>query len=197
LESTGDFSVSVAILGAVLAAGTITRLRFGYSFATWRFHLRGLPLRGAYDIGWVKELTVGRLMRRDPKVVRREESLSALQAAVVPGSAARLFAVDAEGRFVGAFDAALLRDPDIADGAATIVAADLASGRDSFLVPTDDIQAALKKFDTLLVEVLPVVSDSTERRVVGYLTEALALRRYTEELERRRSEDLGVPGAAR
>src|SRR6185312_13202795 len=148
---------------------------------------------GAYDVGWVKDLTVGRLMRRDPKIVRMEEPLSALQAANAPGSAVRLFTVDGEGRYVGAFEASLLHDPAIADGAATIIAADLATGRDNFLTPPDDIQTALKKFDSLVIEVLPVVNNASERRVVGYLTEALALRRYAEELERHRSADLGAP----
>ena len=26
---------------------------FGYSFATWRFHLRGETIRSAADIGWI------------------------------------------------------------------------------------------------------------------------------------------------
>jgi len=40
--------------------------------------------------------------------------------------------------------------------------------------------------------VLPVVASDTDRRVVGYLTESFALRRYAEELERRRNAELGV-----
>jgi len=36
-----------------------------------------------------------------------------------------------------------------------------------------------------------VVSDAQERRIIGYVSEAYALRRYSEELERRRAEDVG------
>ena len=41
------------------------------------------------------------------------------------------------------------------------------------------------------VESLPVLESPTERHVVGYLSEQYALRRYNQELERRRSADLG------
>ena len=42
LEATGDFQVAIAVVIAVIISSTIVRILFGYSFATWRFHLRGL-----------------------------------------------------------------------------------------------------------------------------------------------------------
>ena len=38
----------------------MTRELFGYSFATWRFHLRGETIRSAADVGWIRDLTVAR-----------------------------------------------------------------------------------------------------------------------------------------
>ena len=70
---------------AVTVASTIVRLLFGYSFATWRFHLRGLSIRGAHDVGWIADLTVGRLMRSDAKTVPENLGLRALRAAYPPG----------------------------------------------------------------------------------------------------------------
>ena len=66
LEATGDFQVTLGVFIAVIIASTIVRLTFGYSFATWRFQLKGLGIRSAHDIGWISELTVGRLMRSTP-----------------------------------------------------------------------------------------------------------------------------------
>jgi CIC family chloride channel protein len=69
LESTENFAVTMAVLAAsILAAVTVKRL-FGYSFATWRFHLRGENIRSAVDIGWIKSLTVARMMRPGQAVV--------------------------------------------------------------------------------------------------------------------------------
>jgi CIC family chloride channel protein len=41
------------------------------------------------------------------------------------------------------------------------------------------------------METLPVLKSVTQRGVLGYVTEAYALKRYTQELERMRSAELG------
>jgi CIC family chloride channel protein len=46
-------------------------------------------------------------------------------------------------------------------------------------------------FDRAEAEALPVVDSYLDRRAVGLLTEAYALRRYSAELERRRQELVG------
>jgi len=46
-------------------------------------------------------------------------------------------------------------------------------------------------FDRAESEALAVVESYPDRRVIGLLTEAYALRRYTAELERRRKELIG------
>jgi CIC family chloride channel protein len=43
LETTGDFWLTAAVLIAVIVSAQVTREAFGYSLATWRFHLRGAP----------------------------------------------------------------------------------------------------------------------------------------------------------
>jgi len=49
LETTGDFWLTTAVLIAIIIAAQVTREGFGYSFATWRFHLRGESIRSAAD----------------------------------------------------------------------------------------------------------------------------------------------------
>ena len=54
-----------AVIAASLVASTLVRELFGYSFSTWRFHLRGETIKSARDVGWMKALTAGRMMRRE------------------------------------------------------------------------------------------------------------------------------------
>ena len=61
LETTGDLWLTTAVLIAVIISSQVTREAFGYSFATWRFHLRGETIRSAADIGWMRDLTVGKM----------------------------------------------------------------------------------------------------------------------------------------
>jgi CIC family chloride channel protein len=191
LEATGDFQVTVAVVIAVTVASTLVRIFFGYSFATWRFHLRGLSIRGAHDVGWISDMTVGRLMRSDAKTVPENLGLRALRTAYPLGGAKRVYVVDATGHYAGVIDIADLHDTLIDDALDGAVAGDLAEAPDQFLLPSENIRSALARFDSLRVETLPVLLSRSQKTVVGYVTEAYALKRYSAELERMRSAELG------
>lgn len=192
LEGTGNFPVTMGVLVAVVIASTIMRLTFGYSFSTWRFHLRGIPITGAHDVGWIADLTVNRVMRSDPVIVPAHVPLLKLREIAPLGSAKRVFIVDNEQRYRGIVNMATVHDPDITDAAATLVASDLARGAGIFLQPKENLRVALGRFETVEMETLPVVNNVSEMQVIGYLTEAYALRRYTTELERQRSSETGL-----
>jgi CIC family chloride channel protein len=192
LESTGDFAITLATLMGVLIASTTVRLTFGYSFSTWRFHLRGLPVRGGFDIGWTTGLTAGRMMRTDARTVPLTMLLSELRATVPLGSSKSLFAVRTDGGYAGVIDVSAAHDPEITELAPHLVAEDLATCRGRFFLPQDDIQTVLDKFAEAQAETLPVVASATNPQILGYLSEAYSLKRYTQELERRRRDDLGL-----
>lgn len=191
LEGTGDFPLTMGVLVGVATASTIVRLAFGYSFSTWRFHQRGLGLRGAHDIGWVSDLTVGRMMRSDPKVVPADMPIATLRDKFPLGSAKRIFAVAPGGEFVSSFDLASAYAAAYEGEAGRKPVAALAEQRLAHLYPEQNVRAALARFDETESEVLPVLASASDRRIVGYLTEAYAARRYAQELERRRSAELG------
>ena len=191
LESTQDFPMTIGVLVSVIASSTIVRLTFGYSFSTWRFHVRGLTLRGAYDVGWLAELSVARLMRSDPKLAQTEMPLRSLRAKYPPGSAKQIFAVAPDGHYAGWVDMAIVHDPQLDDVIDAGIVADIVQQPDAFLLPSESIRAALARFEEAQCEALPVLSARADPRVIGYVTEAYALRRYTQELERRNSAELG------
>lgn len=191
LEATGDFPVAIGVLVAVITSATIVRLTFGYSFATWRFHVRGLGLRGAHDIGWIADMTVAKLMRSDPKIVPTGMSLRALRDKYPPGAVARVFAVAPDGHYAGWLDMAEAHDPQIEEAVDQSVVADLVRQPDVYLLPSENVRTALARFEQAQTESLPVLASRTDTTVVGYMTEAYALRRYTQALERRRSAELG------
>ena len=191
LESTGDFPVTVGVLVAVTIASTIVRLTFGYSFATWRFQLKGLGIRGAHDVGWISDLTVGRLMRSDPKTVINDMTLSKLREMFPPGSAKRLFVVDRTGTYVGSIDAIDAHNPLYDDAMPSLVAGDISRHPELCLLPGENVRTAMLRFEDTQTEVLPVLASKTDRKQIGYMTEGYALKRYTQELERLRSSETG------
>jgi CIC family chloride channel protein len=186
LEMTGDLKLTLAVLGAAAAASLITRRLFGFSFATWRFHLRGENIRGAHDIGWLRELTVATLMRREVPQVEADMSVSEARGKYPPGSTNYLVAVEPDGSYAGMVPPALLYQ----DQPPPTVRA-LLRCNDSMLLPGTTIRDALDLFNQSESETLAVVADRESRRLVGILSEAHAIRRYGEEVSRRNRELIG------
>ncbi len=193
LETTGDFAATIGVMVGVVTAAIAVRHWFGYSFATWRFHLRGLTIRSPEDVGWINELLIGPMMRRDPSVIAADLPLDELRRRFPAGSAKQVFVVDGDGRLSGIIDPAEASGPRGAGGPRTV--GDLVSEPASFLLPGDDLRTALDRFSQAAQETLPVIDDTQRRRILGYLSEAYALRRYAHELERHRgtsADDAGI-----
>jgi CIC family chloride channel protein len=68
---------------------------------------------------------------------------------------------------------------------------DLISHQNDMLQPSMNIKHAAALFERSESEALAVIDDPLHRRVVGLLTEAHVLRRYTEELDKARSDLAG------
>jgi len=188
LESTGNLWLTTAVLVAVILSTQITRELFGYSFATWRLHLRGETIRSAADVGWIRDLTVGRLMRQDLATVNADMSIEEFRGKFPLGSKNRVVAVDAAGRYVGLALVAEAHAPDI-DATGGIIG--ILHYRDVVLHPVMNIQEAIAVFDAAEAESLVVVETGDEPRPIGILSEAHAMRRYAEESEQRRREAVG------
>lgn len=182
LESTQNFAVTMAVLAASITAALTVRRLFGYSFATWRFHLRGEPIRSAVDIGWINTLTVGRMMARVQDVVLQEMPLTEFRLEFPLGSAQFVIATDAAQKFAG-----IAYPPEaFSNSEAGGRVADIVHHRDHFLLPDMTVKEAIAAFQSAEADALPVLDGADARRVIGVLTEQFALRRYNEELERRR-----------
>jgi chloride channel protein, CIC family len=188
LESTGNLWLTSAVLVAVIISTLITRELFGYSFATWRLHLRGETIRSAADVGWLRDLTVRSLMRPDLTIVDDNMSIEEFRGKFPLGSKTQVVVVDADGRYVGLALVAEAHAPDIA---ATSPLNGILHHGDAVLYPFMNIQEAIAVFDGAEAESLAVLESAAGRRPVGTLTEAHAMRRYAEESERRRREAIG------
>lgn len=185
LETTGSLPLTVLVLAASVISSMTARRTFGYSFATWRFHLRGEAIRSAADIGWVRDLTVGRMMRRDIRTVPEDMSIERFRQEFPLGANQRAVLVDGLGRYVGLVRVSEAHAADLEAG----TAAELASNRKDVLLPSMNIREAATLFAASQSEELVVVDGRESLRVLGLLTEQFALRRYNAELDRQ-SRDL-------
>jgi CIC family chloride channel protein len=187
LESTNNFSITIAVLGAAITSAITVRRLFGFSFTTWRFHLRGEAIRSGADIGWVHNLTVGRMMTRNFRIIGHGASLKAFRDEIPLGFTKRVAVIDAEDRYAGmvlTHEAYVPLQDDALVG-------EILHYSEDFLLPDMTVKEAISAFERAEADALAVVDSRETRQIVGILTEQYALRRYNEELEQRRRELFG------
>ena len=182
LETTGSLPLTGAVLAACIVSTLTVRRAFGYSFATWRFHLRGEVIRSAVDIGWMRSLTVGRMMRREVRTVRADTALTAFRRDFPLGSEQRMIVVDDTDRYAGVV---LVTEAHVDNEGAKRVG-DILHYTDTVLLAQMSVKKAIELFELAESDALAVVDDMENKRVIGLLTEHYALRRYSDELDRRR-----------
>jgi len=171
----------------------VMRETFGYSFSTWRLHLRGETIRSAADIGWIRSLTVGRLMRSDPRTINQDSTVAEFRRRYPLGSTNMVVVLDDQDRYAGLIATAELFTTDRDDKAAETKVGTLAHARDIALLPEWNVKEALATFDRAEAETLAVIESEDTGKVVGLLTERFATRRYAEELDKA---NRGVTGEA-
>jgi len=184
LEATGDLNISAAVLVAAAIAAFLVRELFGYSFSTWRFHLRGESIRSAHDVGRVRNLTVQSMMRADVRTVLDRMTLVEFRTAFPLGSANRVVAVDKAGRYAGVILVAEAYQPSVDALSADSTIEPLLKYRERFLLPGLNVADAAQVFERAESEELAVLDNLGNRNVIGLLTEKHLLRRYAEELDK-------------
>ncbi len=186
LETTGDFGLTGATLASALVCTLVVREVFGYSFSTWRLHLRGETVRSAHDVGRIRSLTVGRLMRTDPHTAESSITTAEFKRRFPLGSTPRVVLVDVARRYSGVV---LVPDVYAAERPAQAPVAELAKWRNQTLTAEMSVAEAIKTFDAAGSDELAVVDASGQ--VLGLLTESHAARRFAEELEKTRRDLTG------
>jgi CIC family chloride channel protein len=179
LETTRDFGVTAATLAASLVASSLVRERFGYSYSTWRLHLRGETIRSARDVGWVRTLTAGRMMRTDVASIAESATVTEFRRRFPLGGQSRVVLLDEEGRYAGIAPTAAAyvegHSPDERIAA-------LAVNKTTTLTPEMNIAEVMQAFDAAQAEELAVVDPAGQ--VVGVLAETYVSKRYAKELEK-------------
>ena len=185
LEITGDFSVTVGAVVASSVSALLVRELFGYSFATWRFHLRGEVIRGPQDVGWVQQLSATSLMRSDFESAPSAMPIAEAQKLFSPAQVRQIVLRAPNGTYAGMVSLADLHSIATIDN---LPLATLAQQDEEFLLPEATIREIMTAFERTEADVLVVIDRPEHRVAIGTVSEAHVLRTYGEELERRNQE---------
>lgn len=179
LESTGDLGISGLVLTAAIVCSLVVRNAFGFSFTTWRMHVRGETILGAHDVGMIRALTVQKVMETEPLTLPAQMPLQEARAILRDRGLLAAVLVDEAGRQCGVLQRIDAWGADL-DPLGPARAA--AKGESEALHPEGQVREALSAFRRAEATRLPVADG--QGRVVGMLAEVAALRSYAGVLER-------------
>jgi CIC family chloride channel protein len=186
LEVTHDFALTSVAVTAALCASTFVRETFGFSFSTWRLHTRGENIRSARDVGWVRALTVGKMMQRGVPTAPATIQVAEFRRRFPLGSTNKVVLVDGTGRYSSIVETVTAFDPTL-DLVAEV--GTLGVLQETALTPAQDVRIAIRTFDLSEADYLAVVDD--DRFVLGTLSERFVHRRYADEVEKAQREIFG------
>jgi len=193
-ETTSDYTVTLGVALAVIIATVGTRRWFGYSFSTWRFHLKGVGLKGAYDIGRMYDLTVRGVLDRDILRVEGATKLAELPPLFHGRRQPIAFVQQPDQTFIGLIEATEVNAKLGEPGEAEATAESLAHRPAKLLTQQDRLSTALAVLEAGEFDCAPVVMSPTDPRLIGCVHESDLLRSYIKEADRMRREDLGGVG---
>lgn len=186
LETTGSLPLTSAVMVSAIVSSITVRRTFGYSFATWRFHLRGENIRSGVDIGWMRSLTVERMMRTEVVTFPASETVAGARLAFPSHTPRYIILRDKQGHYKGLVENVSFHATRYTD---TTPLLDLVPADDEALLPETSLSAALACFERTSRPACAVINQ--KKQVLGLLSERYVLRRYAEELERTRRELAG------
>ena len=127
-------------------------------------------------------------MRTDVRTTPVEVPVSVFRSTFPLGSTNQVVAVDEDGRYAGMV---IVAEAHATELPATASLREILHNADHMVLPQMTAQEAIAAFERFEAEVLAVVDSAERRQVIGLLSEAHALRRYSNASERQRRELLG------
>lgn len=191
-ELSGDYELTVAVMVASVLASVIMDQFNGGSFFQWQLKCRGLSTRWGREVNLLRMMKVADIMKREYETVPLNEGLSTVREKLINAPYSELFVIDETGRLHGTITLADLRhaafDPKLGD---EVTAGQVARSKPPVLYRTDSIESAVRLMEQTGEEHLPVLNNSEERVVIGFVHEKDAMMAYNNALLELHSEERG------
>ncbi len=189
-EMTGDYTMTMAVMVAVVLSSMVTRQIGGGSFFSLQLKGRGFDLHEGVESALLRSVEVGRVMTFVGELVTRDVALPDLREMLQKSKDGELFVVDDKGALFGTITLADMSeaafDPNMND---LIKAGDVARLNPPVLCENDDLEAALKLMRETGEHHIAVVEDRDSMLFLGRVFERDIMAAYNRALLERRREE--------
>jgi CIC family chloride channel protein len=191
-EITGDYTVTIGVMVAVVIASVVARETVGRSFFAWQLERRGLDLAGGRERGLLYTIRVRDVMEDRYRVVDPGATLARVRERLLGAPYGKLFVVGDEGRVMGT-----IMLVDLAEAAfdpsfdPLLRALDVARPNPPLLAAADDLETAIRTMEGAGEQHLAVIDDREACRLIGFVHERDVMLAYNRALLRIRAEERG------
>lgn len=191
-EMTSDYALTIAVMVSVVIASVITTQAGIGSFFLWQLDRRGIGLKGGREVGLLRALTVGDVMRSEYSAVLSSLGMAAVRERLLSAPHGELFVVKEEGALQGTITLSDLSESAFDTSNDMLLnAVDVARIHPPVLRVDDDLDQALKLMENSGEEHIGVVEDSETMRLVGFVHQVDVMRAYNRALLQARREERG------
>jgi CIC family chloride channel protein len=191
-EMTGDYTLTVAAMVAVVIASAIVRQVYGPSIFHVQLAARGLDPTGGFQAALLRQTRVADVMARRAELVTADVALPELRSALQMSASGGLFVLREDGSLLGTVGLADLADvafdPEVDD---LVRAGDVARLHPPVLRPGDDLETALKLMRDTGESHVAVVAEGEPAAFLGAVHERDVLDAWNRALVEARAEEHG------
>jgi CIC family chloride channel protein len=186
-ELTSEYQIILPLMVACILSTLIaTRLKRD-SIYTLKLSRRGVDLFQGREINVLRSIPVEKVMRQDYEVVRADASFKTLMDLTVTSHHTSFFVTDRQNRLQGLISVHDIRKIlyDARGLEQLLIAHDLMTRLDAFLVPGDTLDIAMQMFGRSDLDELPVLDSSVDRHLIGTVTRHDVIEAYNREILKR------------
>ncbi|MCG8509671.1 MAG: chloride channel protein, partial [Rhodospirillales bacterium] len=182
-EMTGDYSLTMAVMVAVVISSMIAKQVSGHSFFTFRLAQRGLDLGHGFEAAILHRVRIGDLMATDCASLGADVRLPEIRRRLQSSGDGELFVTGKDGELIGTITLADLSDVAFDNSADDLIcASDVARRHPPVILVTDDLERALEVFRSFGEQHIAVVEDAESFRFIGCVHERDVMAAYNRAL---------------
>lgn len=189
IEVTGDYRVVLPVMVVVTLASLVGRSLKEDSLYTLKLAKKGAALYRHEDV-ILRTHTVAQVMRPAAHAVRDDTPIAGILRHFLDHEAVLLYVIDGGGRLLGTISIHDIKDPEVGELGALVLAVDIADPNVPRMRPEDTLADCMDRFAAGERDELPVVSGNGS--LLGVVTRKYVLRVFSSELLRHVFLDVSV-----
>jgi CIC family chloride channel protein len=189
-ELTRDYSLTTAVMVAVVSASMVSRRLFGRSYFVAQLEQRGVDLRAGREVHILRSRTLSEVISSEYLALGAQRSVAQARLALLETSNQDVFVVGENQRLLGRaslFDLARAEQ----QGLAKKPVGEVATLPKRILEMSTDLHEAMQMLPEFVGISLPVVADRQGMQLVGIIHESHLIAAYDAAVEQARSEERG------